>query len=591
MARQRLPPDDGIDLGPARRRSGGLLWAVVLVALVALLALGLAAGALGRPRITNSDLRTLGDEVLLFFLRACRTSVSAVFGDVDDTGERRADGQPQAADLPMGQAATAAAAPGLAGLLARVEHTLPLRMRIDVVVDGNVTTTTAALREVVLGDTSQVGLTAQSPGSGLLDSQGLDLRAAAVTLNASGLVLGGEQARLVLRSPELTAWPLGELLDLARVGPAPAGPLQRIRGVRVARQCLKVADDPAQGYRLVQRDGVFRTVSSCVATNCTAVPRAAPCSGRGTCSVWAHPARAALLDPASATDADPWFDPIMGLCECQEGYAGDYCERCAAGFQRTPGGCRRILANPICATDPLCRSCDPDTGRCAVCLDGYAPDTRGRCTYCRNQGGERYVLCDMRQPDNPHPAPSESATALLSEYPSFQCLRAPPQDAPTTCTTGSETFNPCTGECQTCGVAGLRYDASCALCPDDQVFCPSSSGGGCAPPKTSPFCSDWDPCTGQCKTGGCLFGLQLVSGECACPAQAPDGRQYIWCEAQGRCVDRSSVVPPESCLNYDVCANRCLECAARWQLDEAEGVCGTHAHPSTPTHPALPHAF
>ncbi len=84
------------------------------------------------------------------------------------------------------------------------------------------------------------------------------------------------------------------------------------------------------------------------------------CSGHGTC------------DDSGGTIA----------CECNEGYAGDICDSCAAGYQDYGDG--DCLPSDPCAADTDCvaqnRVCTNDLGSavCGDCLAGYH-DEAGVC--------------------------------------------------------------------------------------------------------------------------------------------------------------------------------------------------------------------
>jgi formylglycine-generating enzyme required for sulfatase activity len=97
------------------------------------------------------------------------------------------------------------------------------------------------------------------------------------------------------------------------------------------------------------------------------------CSDRGTCSV---------------VDGDP-------LCTCVEGYAGDNCEGCAAGYHQDGGIC---VADVACGADSCSGngSCDDSTGVViCTCDAGYAGDHCGSCdTGYQDNDGDGACLPD-----------------------------------------------------------------------------------------------------------------------------------------------------------------------------------------------------
>ncbi len=79
---------------------------------------------------------------------------------------------------------------------------------------------------------------------------------------------------------------------------------------------------------------------------------------------------------------DPRFDSVM--CNCNEGYVGAKCEKCAINYYGNPlemgGACRKCECNNnIDPTDPA--SCNQDTGTCNNCL--YNTDGNN-CEYCKD---------------------------------------------------------------------------------------------------------------------------------------------------------------------------------------------------------------
>ncbi|XP_029655372.1 laminin subunit alpha [Octopus sinensis] len=103
---------------------------------------------------------------------------------------------------------------------------------------------------------------------------------------------------------------------------------------------------------------------------------------RGGCSMCTCP-----LDSESNNFADTCYANQRGLvthCDCQPGYAGNHCERCASGFYGQPTVLGQKCQPCFCSgnIDPSVEgSCDQTTGACHICTNN---STGPNCELCRH---------------------------------------------------------------------------------------------------------------------------------------------------------------------------------------------------------------
>lgn len=93
--------------------------------------------------------------------------------------------------------------------------------------------------------------------------------------------------------------------------------------------------------------------------------------------------------PSSVTVIEMMF-PVEDCQQCSINYTGRFCENCAEGYYRLPGGLDCIA----CECNNQSRSCDPQTGacfecgrnstgsNCELCITGFYGDP-GRNISCR----------------------------------------------------------------------------------------------------------------------------------------------------------------------------------------------------------------
>ena len=283
--------------------------------------------------------------------------------------------------------------------------------------------------------------------------------------------------------------------------------------------------------------GEHREGATCVVDE---VCDASSCGGRGECSV------------------------VGGRvsCACDDGYAGDECERCAEGFHDDgEGGCTdsECLPNPCLETNRgVC--VETTSGARCDCDPGYHDDGSMGCT---------------TDPCLPHPC-GERACRTAGDG-SAECFTPMCDDG-----------NPCTEDRPTttgCSHVPLPNGAACSTtaCTRDQAC-----GGGVCGGGTTVICDDVNPCTvDSCDAVvGCRYvvdtglvpddGVACTVDSCAngsashvpTNARCDDGR---WCSGVETCEPSAAGADADGCVVRDVPAPPATStpCASYRACDEA----------------------
>ncbi len=191
--------------------------------------------------------------------------------------------------------------------------------------------------------------------------------------------------------------------------------------------------------------------------------RLCPCPGNTEQTVFAD---SCITGPGPSSNAY--------YCNCREGYSGNFCQRCAAGYFGNPRAgiaCQRCQCNGnINMTD--FDSCDQTTGECLRCLYNT---TGTNCQECEHWHYGDPIVAKSCKP--------------------CECDRC-----------GSETCDPKNGECK-CKQSVLGYN--CAKCGDNQWG--FNQCNGCYECNCDPVGSQSSQCnpnTGQCKCKPGVDGLR-----------------------------------------------------------------------------------
>ncbi|XP_056620180.1 laminin subunit alpha-4 isoform X1 [Triplophysa dalaica] len=195
-------------------------------------------------------------------------------------------------------------------------------------------------------------------------------------------------------------------------------------------------------------------------------------------------------------------------CICQEGYAGQYCERCAPGYYGNPmqvgNSCKKCDCNGNSDPNLIFNECNNVTGRCLNCWSNTAGDNCERCA--PGFYGDAISAKDCRecQCNKCGTASCDDRTGVCHCKPGvtdFRCDR---------CEEGYSGFGSCMG-CRRCECASAALHATCH---------PLTHSCQCRPGVRGRYCEGclpgfWDYSPSGCKKCDCPEeNCDIHTGEC-----------------------------------------------------------------------------
>ena len=305
----------------------------------------------------------------------------------------------------------------------------------------------------------------------------------------------------------------------------------------------------------------------------------APCGPRGACAV-----------EAGAI-----------ACACEDGWAGDRCDRCADGFHADAGEC---VVDEVCRADTCggfgrCdvaegrTACDCDAGHtgadCTACAFGFHRDALGRCpanTSCaqRNPCGPFAACRDATGEVRCECAPGYAGATCRACAPGFHLLPTNLCAADTACLPQScAGAGACTADggavscacdpgyvgvhCEQCA-PGHHRAADGSACVPDVACAPGQCGanGACADAAGEPVCACASGYAGP-DCAACASGFSLSEAG-ACSPDAACGPET--CAGRGACDDTGGAPVCACAAGY--AGPHCERCALGYHL-AADAAC------------------
>ena len=304
----------------------------------------------------------------------------------------------------------------------------------------------------------------------------------------------------------------------------------------------------------------------------------------------------AACDDGEGTDATETCDETScvngsceeGACACTEGYAGEQCDTCAAGYQDNDedgtcaldcslaeigdcdnGSCDDSSGEALCSCDAGFEL-DEASGACVVrcgddtCGHGSCDDSSGAIVCDCDEGytGDSCDSCDAGYQDNDDDFVCEPDCASAD----LQCDNGSCSDS--SGVAQCECDNAYTGElCDQCaeGYQDNDSDGSCKpACGEESTLC--GDHGECDDASGSQVCACDEGYQGS-RCQNCMTGYQDndEDGVCALSCSSLD------CGANQSCDDSDGSAACECVEGYT--GDDCLSCAAGYQDNDYDGIC------------------